>query len=166
LAAEEDQLQAEGGTRTKAGHGFLSTAASAKNVDLPDFDMSNLTDAEMNTTCGGAFEAARSAAWGCMKVAQTSVNSGSVQVEDYYVRLCSCSDVFEKGMSSCLVQSDLIKARVDKAQVSLEAICAVGESVSWFAKHKAIIVGFAAFASGLCCLCIVLAMMCCCCKRK
>lgn len=149
--------------KNDAAKRFLSAATTDKHVDLPDFDMSKLTDAEMNTTCGSAFEAARGAAWECMKVAQTSVNNGTVPVTDYYSQLCLCRDVFDKKMASCPVSSELIKARVHKAEISFNDYCTVGDTMSWIANHKALVIGLSVFAFAGFCLCI---LACCCCISK
>jgi len=100
--------------------------ASTEHVDLPPFDMSPLTDAEMNSTCGEAFVMARGAALVCMKAAQMAVDNGTEQVKDYYSQLCLCRDTFDKKMLICTVKSDHIKVRAHTVYQQFDAYCAMG----------------------------------------
>jgi len=109
--------------------------ASTEHVDLQPFDMSPLTDAEMNSTCGEAFVMARGAASVCIEAAQMAVNKGTEQVNDYNTKLCLCRDTFDKKMSICTVNSlmsDHIKARAHNIEEQFDAYCAVGDTLSPF----------------------------------
>jgi len=105
--------------------------ASTEHVDLQPFDMSPLTDAEMNSTCGEAFVMARGAALVCIQAAQQHW-SGTEQVKDYNTQLCLCKDAFDRKMSICTVKSDHMKARAHNVEEQFGAYCAFGGTLSSF----------------------------------
>jgi len=105
--------------------------ASTEHVDLLPFDMSPLTDAEMNSTCGEAFDMARGAALVCMKAAQMAVDNITEQVKYYYTQVCLCRDTFDKKMSICTVSSDHIKARAHTVEEQFDAYCVSGDTLSF-----------------------------------
>jgi len=160
---------------TATARHFLSSAGrrlACKQVEMPNkFDMTPLTQDQLNTTCGQDFNASRWKAYECMQEVTADVNScNGGEWTEYYKRLCSeCRAKLDDGMSSCTESTDgydLINGMYQSADIEFDAICALGNTVSWLSKHAAIIIGFSVFGIVLCCLCVALIVCCCCCKKR
>jgi len=113
--------------------------ASTEHVDLQPFDMSPLTDAEMNSTCGEAFVMARGAASVCIEAAQMAINKGTEQVNDYNTKLCLCRYTFDKKMTICTVKSDHIKARAHNIEEQFDVSCATVLGIAHWASTGALL---------------------------